>query len=177
MDHFFFFFNFIEFVTILFLFYDLVLWPHGMWGLSSPTRDRTHIPCIGRQSLNHWTARKFPQTPLEGDSFRHRLRLDLDHNLPPTSDPGVCRLTPHADHPTPQLLPANCLLKLTTFCFTFPLTNLHGLPTDDSSDSLNFSLLPYMVSKEDQDIFINACDQSGFSHWSWGREGLTFCQD
>ena len=27
-----------------------------MWDLSSPTRDRTHAPCIRRQSLNHWTA-------------------------------------------------------------------------------------------------------------------------
>ena len=33
-------------------------WLQGMWDLSSPTRDRTHTPCIGRQSLNHWTARE-----------------------------------------------------------------------------------------------------------------------
>ena len=26
--------------------------------LSSPTRDRTHTPCIGRRSLNHWAARE-----------------------------------------------------------------------------------------------------------------------
>ena len=51
---------FIEFVTILLLFYVLVFWPRSMWVLSSPTRDRTSIPCIGRQSLNHWTARKVP---------------------------------------------------------------------------------------------------------------------
>ena len=29
-----------------------------MWDLSSLTRDQTHTPCIGRQSLNHWTARE-----------------------------------------------------------------------------------------------------------------------
>ena len=29
---------FIEFVTVLLLFYVLVLWPRDMWGLSSPTR-------------------------------------------------------------------------------------------------------------------------------------------
>ena len=29
-----------------------------MWDLSALTRDRTHAPCIGRQSLNHWTARE-----------------------------------------------------------------------------------------------------------------------
>ena len=50
----------IEFVTILLLFYVLVLWPRGMWYLSSPTRDQTRNPCIGRRSLNHWTARDIP---------------------------------------------------------------------------------------------------------------------
>ena len=30
------------------------------WVFSSPTRDWTHIPCIGRRSLNHWTAREIP---------------------------------------------------------------------------------------------------------------------
>ena len=24
---------------------------------SSPTRDQTHVPCIGRQILSHWTTR------------------------------------------------------------------------------------------------------------------------
>ena len=33
---------------------------HVMWGLSSPTRDRTCAPCIGRQSLNHRTAGEVP---------------------------------------------------------------------------------------------------------------------
>ena len=51
---------FIEFVTIVFLFYVLVFWPQGMWDLSSPTRDGTHTPYIGRQGLNHWTAREVP---------------------------------------------------------------------------------------------------------------------
>ena len=27
---------------------------------SSRTRDRTHVPCIGRQILNHWTTREVP---------------------------------------------------------------------------------------------------------------------
>ena len=49
---------FIEFVTIRLLFYGLVLWPWDMWDLSPTTRDRTHSPCIGRQNLNHWTARE-----------------------------------------------------------------------------------------------------------------------
>ena len=32
--------------------------PRAMWDLSSPTRNRTHNPCIGRQSPNHWTTRE-----------------------------------------------------------------------------------------------------------------------
>ena len=31
--------------------------PYSMWDLSSPTRDRTWVPCAGRQVLNHWTTR------------------------------------------------------------------------------------------------------------------------
>ena len=49
---------FIEFDTILLLFYILVFWPRVMWDLSSLTRDRTCTPCIGRRSLNHPTARE-----------------------------------------------------------------------------------------------------------------------
>ena len=30
----------------------------GMWDLSSPTRDWTLTPCIGKWSLTHWTARE-----------------------------------------------------------------------------------------------------------------------
>ena len=35
--------------------------PCGMWDLSSLTRDRTHVPCIGRRILNHWTTREVPE--------------------------------------------------------------------------------------------------------------------
>ena len=34
--------------------------PCGMWGLSSPTRDRIRVPCIGRRILYHWTTREVP---------------------------------------------------------------------------------------------------------------------
>ena len=37
---------------------------HGMWDLSSPTRDWIHTPCFGRRSLNHWLARE-----AQGQSF------------------------------------------------------------------------------------------------------------
>ena len=49
---------FIKCVTVLLLFHVLVFWLWSMWDLSSPTRDGTHTPCTGSQSLNHWTTRK-----------------------------------------------------------------------------------------------------------------------
>ena len=40
-----------------------MLWffgPWNMWGLSSPARERTHTPCIGRRGPDHWTTREVP---------------------------------------------------------------------------------------------------------------------
>ena len=51
------------------------------WGLSYP-RDRTCVPCIGRQILNHWTTRKVPKplhfnTKIPLFSKRHTLFTQL----------------------------------------------------------------------------------------------------
>ena len=35
--------------------------PCDMWDLSSPTRDRTCVTCVGRQILCHWTTREVPR--------------------------------------------------------------------------------------------------------------------
>ena len=51
----------IKFVTVLLLFF--MLWVFGLqtFGILVPlAKDWTHTPCIGRQSLNHWTAREVP---------------------------------------------------------------------------------------------------------------------
>ena len=40
--------------SVLFIFF----WPWDMWDPSSLTRDWPCTPCIGRWSLNHWTARE-----------------------------------------------------------------------------------------------------------------------
>ena len=42
---------------------------HDMWDLSSPTRDWTYVPCIGKQILNHWTTRDVPLALLKIRSF------------------------------------------------------------------------------------------------------------
>ena len=33
----------------------------GLWDLSSLTRDRTHVPCVERQILSHWTTREISE--------------------------------------------------------------------------------------------------------------------
>ena len=40
-----------------------------MWDLSSPTRDQTPIPCVGRTILNHGTTREVPGAFLKSLTF------------------------------------------------------------------------------------------------------------
>ena len=37
-----------------------------MWDLSSLTRYHTHVPCIGKRILNHWTTREVPIMRFKG---------------------------------------------------------------------------------------------------------------
>ena len=67
--------DFIEFVAILLLFYILVFWPQGTWDLSFLTRDRISSPCIGRQSLNHWTTSKVPYETPKGRILMCEVKL------------------------------------------------------------------------------------------------------
>ena len=49
--------------NIISVLYFGFFWPGVMWDLrspTSPTRDRACKPCVGRQSLNHWTAKEAP---------------------------------------------------------------------------------------------------------------------
>ena len=48
----------------------------GMWDLSPPTRDPTHVPCIARQILNHWTIRQVPGLDLKCSHW-YPYRRDL----------------------------------------------------------------------------------------------------
>ena len=59
-----FFYIFIDFVTILLLYYVwyvLVFWPQGMWNLSSLAGDGAHTPFTGRRCLNHWASGEVPR--------------------------------------------------------------------------------------------------------------------
>ena len=65
-----------EFVTRLLLFHVLVSWLLGIWDLSSPTRDQTCTPGIGRRILNHWTTRGVP-----GHIFWESVHLTAPCNM------------------------------------------------------------------------------------------------
>ena len=58
----------------------VALWHVG----SSQTRARTHVPCIGRQTLNHCATREALSTGLLNESLEHRhsllIRLSLVTN-------------------------------------------------------------------------------------------------
>ena len=44
-------------IFLIFIF-NILAMLHGIWDLSFLARDQTHVPCFGRQILNHWTTRK-----------------------------------------------------------------------------------------------------------------------
>ena len=72
--------------------WDLSLWwtssvvvAHGIWDLSSLTRDQTYVLCIARWILNYWTARQVLEMPLF-DLLLFYLHMDdtfLDSQLCP----------------------------------------------------------------------------------------------
>ena len=47
--------------------------PQGKWGRSFLTGDRTHVSCVRRQDLNHWTTREVPPTPLSKSRMLREL--------------------------------------------------------------------------------------------------------
>ena len=49
---------FLEFDTVLLLFYVVILGGCEVWGLSSLARDQTSTPSIGRRRLNHCSTRE-----------------------------------------------------------------------------------------------------------------------
>ena len=53
-----------------------------MWNLSFLIRGQTHTPCIGRQSLNHWTAREVPQICI----FKHHVMDQTSVSLQTSPD-------------------------------------------------------------------------------------------
>ena len=61
------------------------------------TRNQTHVPCIGRQILQHWTSRKVPLIS-QSRSALHLLNpsplllQDFSHLFPPPSIPLVPRI-------------------------------------------------------------------------------------
>ena len=69
---------FLEFVTILLLFYTSVFWLQGMWDLRSPTRDRTCTLCTGRWSPKHWAIREVPSNNCLKKKTKTGFSIPLD---------------------------------------------------------------------------------------------------
>ena len=61
--------------------------PSGVWDLSSPTKDQTHVLYIGRWILNHWTTRNVPP-----ESFRKFPELPAFWEPPPPPLHMLCRI-------------------------------------------------------------------------------------
>ena len=69
------------------------------WDPSSPTRDRTHSPCIGNSSLNHWTAREVPVHRTQHCWLDHVFSMFtawlLSLALTRAGTPGLAHAQPH----------------------------------------------------------------------------------
>ena len=78
--------------------------PHGLWDLSSLTRDRTRVPCIVRRILYHWNTREVSVFLLL--SFKSSLYI-LDNS--PLSDVSFSNIFSQS---------VTCFLILLMFSFT-----------------------------------------------------------
>lgn len=61
--------------------FKILATPCGIWDLGSLTKDRIHIPCIGRQSLNHGATRGVPSHDGVNPPFPHDLWYWASHNM------------------------------------------------------------------------------------------------
>ena len=77
-----------------FIFFSFLPWVTR--DLGSPTRDRTHSPCIGRCSLNHWIAREVPHLVCNTGIFGSLSLLGVCNLLP-----GDCILDVQTQDPRP----------------------------------------------------------------------------
>ena len=89
-----------------------------MWDLSSLTRDWTHVPCIGRWILNHWTTREVPIIGHFGPFLPVLLpisRRRVTH--PPNQGPHLASVTSGSTSIIPLLA---CILSDSVSAGSFP---------------------------------------------------------
>ena len=55
--------------------------PLRMWDLSSPIRDQTHIPYIGRWLLNYWATKEVPRYSSSAEHLKKKKSTDLHVNI------------------------------------------------------------------------------------------------
>ena len=79
------------------LFYVWGFWPGGMWDLSSWTRNQTHTPFTGRQSLNHWTTKEVPVISFKNEKSKHLSYSNYSRKLQRKVNSQTHSMRPH--HP------------------------------------------------------------------------------
>ena len=80
-----------------------------MWDVSSPTTDRTRVPCTGRRILNHWTTREAPRPVLR--THLPRAMHNFPHGFWAKISPG-------------DYLPVKCYLFPWSSLYFFVFINL-----------------------------------------------------
>ena len=83
----------LNFLQYCFSFMFLVFWRRGVWDLSSPTRDRTRTPCIGRWSLHHWAAREVLKWSLDSRNNMDESQVHLTKWKKPDPQKTTCRVS------------------------------------------------------------------------------------
>ena len=92
----------------------ICFWLRGRWALSSPTRDQTWTPYLGKWSHKYWTSREIPHPPLiffketfSSIQFSHSV---VSKSLPPMgcSMPGLCPSANAGVYPNPCPLSQWC---------------------------------------------------------------------
>ena len=88
--------------------YFILAASHGMWDLSSPTRDQTHAPAVKVRSLNHWTTREVPSCQcLKMGRFHVKMLIPVSAHLESSGHDGLQRVPARSSppRPTPSHLP------------------------------------------------------------------------
>ena len=119
-----------------------------MWDLSSPIRDQTRVPCIGRQLLNHWTTREVPRSTIlsaELELLNHTSNADLGS--------ASAKMPAHGYNPLETVVLSSSLLTLAE-CQDLTLCSLGWLLWEGS---VHFSFTSFWKS---------ACGSSG-NPWPW----------
>ena len=117
--------------------------PHSTWDLSSWTRDRTCIPCVGRWILNHWITREGPLICKDfSNSIIFSLNVLMSVDLPLVGSLELMRI-----------LPLILLFYSLSLCLVFPSQHTGSIQWQELYFYFIFAcyvflLVPFIYMKE-----------------------------